>query len=709
MELTTRLSALATIALLSGTAHSAVPHVFSAGGLAKASEVNDNFDNLDARIESILEIGRHGHLTEVNADCDADAGALKAALADLPIAGNAVIHFSGACEGPITLARDNTRLQGSDGSSIVAGDDAIPAEPFGPDDGFEMSQRYVVDARASNLSLGNTRIIAQDSKRALRVAYTSMLFLEGHVVLDASASTDDWHAVAVANNAMLGASYLDEELGIEGSLLVKGNAQSRVIDVRNNSHFSIWGGPLTIEAGSADGLFCWQSGTCSIRSNIVHLSTTAEAEYGLRFGGGKSNLSAETVDVHGFERALAIYNNGSLWSGDSNWNTDGDIEVSGNSTLQFRGNDDDDASRTIIAQRIQAHSGSELEIEGYASVSASDATDPDNARIQAGRGSLVTLRDIDSINAARVQAYHNASLELENIAELNAQRVHVGENSSAAIRDVIATITEQTGVSNSSQVEIRDSNTATDGEADGVSETQWSTAELYVGDASALEIRADALVVAGHISVHQASSLRFDQAQLQLNAALQLDAMPYSTLLAARANSALRIEDSVVQVLNAADTFTETFSGENGEQNIAINGRLQVEDNATLNIDNSTVELDFIDVHSGAVARVEGIVFPWTRASSHSLVNYNNYDQHLALTGHFEADVWQRSDIRFGGLFTLSTPQIKAYTSENSSIAVSLKEGSTGTLNLSCVDADNAGEYVVDAASTDRYERCEND
>ena len=97
-----------------------VPHTFSDGGSAVASEVNENFSYLEERINSLDSL-QSGDRQEISVDCSADTTALAKYLHwdsdDFGKYEYTTFLLTGTCDGPIYIYGDGVRLQSADDNS----------------------------------------------------------------------------------------------------------------------------------------------------------------------------------------------------------------------------------------------------------------------------------------------------------------------------------------------------------------------------------------------------------------------------------------------------------------------------------------------------------------------------------------------------------------------------------------------------------------
>lgn len=90
---------------------SEVPHSFKSGQAAKASEVNENFRDMDQRIGSLKErydLAIKNDLA-INVDCNVDPQALASAIAE---GYQAITVTDGACNGDLRISRQSVRITG---------------------------------------------------------------------------------------------------------------------------------------------------------------------------------------------------------------------------------------------------------------------------------------------------------------------------------------------------------------------------------------------------------------------------------------------------------------------------------------------------------------------------------------------------------------------------------------------------------------------
>ncbi|USD67655.1 hypothetical protein [Vibrio sp. SCSIO 43136] len=141
------LLAVAVGQALAFNTYAAVPHTFSSGTAAKASEVNANFTNLDERISS-LEQGTDAYTT-VAIDCASDSKALFNAVNDARNANTRyTFNISGDCDG-IEAQRVDIKIVG-DGSATIG---EIPLDDVDGEAMFIAEQSTV---RLENVTLTGT-------------------------------------------------------------------------------------------------------------------------------------------------------------------------------------------------------------------------------------------------------------------------------------------------------------------------------------------------------------------------------------------------------------------------------------------------------------------------------------------------------------------------------------------------------------------------
>jgi hypothetical protein len=100
-KLATRLALVTAVAALPNISSAAVPHTFAAGDPIRASEVNDNNNNLDQRLSRI----ESSTTQTVAVDCSGDANALK----NITLMKYTTYVLTGMCNGPIEILDGNRR------------------------------------------------------------------------------------------------------------------------------------------------------------------------------------------------------------------------------------------------------------------------------------------------------------------------------------------------------------------------------------------------------------------------------------------------------------------------------------------------------------------------------------------------------------------------------------------------------------------------
>jgi len=108
------LATLLSTITMANTSHAQVPNIFSDGEPAVASEVNDNFSNLDGRVTELENATTNPNVVDV--DCSTDS--ITDALNNAPAAGQLTVNISGSCNETVIITRSNTSLVGAEGASI---------------------------------------------------------------------------------------------------------------------------------------------------------------------------------------------------------------------------------------------------------------------------------------------------------------------------------------------------------------------------------------------------------------------------------------------------------------------------------------------------------------------------------------------------------------------------------------------------------------
>jgi hypothetical protein len=255
-------AATAALALLTAT-HAAALTTFTAGTPAKASEVNDNFAELDGRITA-LEAQHTGDTVAV--DCSGDANALNTALASA--SGGDTLVITGTCAGPVRVRPSGITLQaatpGVDGISSAGNDDPVL---------FVMGQRATVDGLLLNATVASG---------------STGLF----VARAASATADNLYVTGATNSAIAGRA---------GSLQIRNTTN---ID----SLLAVDGGAVRILSGNGGFMLgAYRNGTIEIHRDAAGSSfATIEAADG---GQVRSRDAGTNITVNG---QLGVYRTSSM-------------------------------------------------------------------------------------------------------------------------------------------------------------------------------------------------------------------------------------------------------------------------------------------------------------------------------------------------------------------------------------------------------------
>ncbi|MGR5500225.1 hypothetical protein ACQKP3_05835 [Vibrio sp. DNB22_10_4] len=324
------LATLISHTIAAGT-FAAVPHTFSAGSPALASEVNENFSQLDSRLEALegSEANSNSYIT-VQLDCSENAKALVEALEGTRNSSAQMEYqISGACEGA-EIARADVRIDGSGNASITEGDDM---------DGESLFIDAQANVRLSNLTLEGTLFVRNSSNLRLE-----------NVVLPMPAENDDEYEP----NIYMRTSYLRINTGSINnlSLLLNRNASADIRSaVTGNAYQVVADGNSTIVIQSETATYDTVE---AVASSFVHShgNLIADDLYASR----GSAIEASSLQVTDF---VDIWGNSHLYvHGDVTVGTgsDGRFNVFQNSAAQVAGN--------LSAGEMECSNSSSFDIDG---------------------------------------------------------------------------------------------------------------------------------------------------------------------------------------------------------------------------------------------------------------------------------------------------------------------------------------------------------
>ncbi|WP_418642343.1 hypothetical protein ACNUDM_20605 [Vibrio chaetopteri] len=311
-------------------AFAAVPNTFSAGSPALASEVNENFSQLDSRLTALEGSESDSYIT-VEVDCSENAKALVEAFEGSRNS-NAQMEYliSGSCEGA-EIARADVRIDGSGSASITEGEDM---------DGESLFIDAQSNVRLSNLTLEGTLFVRNNSN----------LRLEDVTLPTPVISGDEYDP-----NIYIRTSYLRINSGsIDNlSLLLNRNASA---DIRS----AVIGNAFQVVADGNSTLVI-QSDTATydtveaIGSSFVHSQGSVLVADDLYASRG-SSIEANSLQVTDF---VDIWGNSHLYvQGDVTVGTEGNgrFNVFQNSAAQVSGN--------LSAGEMECSNSSSFDVDG---------------------------------------------------------------------------------------------------------------------------------------------------------------------------------------------------------------------------------------------------------------------------------------------------------------------------------------------------------
>ncbi|NOH81635.1 hypothetical protein F0231_18015 [Vibrio sp. RE86] len=314
--------------ILASSASAAVPNTFSSGTPALASEVNENFSDLDTRV-SDLENSATDAYTTVGVDCDDDSTALATALEDSRnTSTRTTYNITGTCDA-VEITRNDVRIDGGGTASIAAFDD--------PDwDGESVFIDGQSNVRLQNLTLEGTVIARNNSNVRFE-----------NVVLPTGVPDGDEYVI----NVDIRTSYLRINGGSINNLALRASRNSTV-DVKDSV------------TGSADQVMSDVNSSVVIDNDTVNLGIVEAI--------GSSFIFANAINA-----SKVVSEGGSVVEADA-MTVSGNIEAYGNSRLAVWG----DASVTgevlvsknssfsvsdgggLTASTLECQFGSTFDIEG---------------------------------------------------------------------------------------------------------------------------------------------------------------------------------------------------------------------------------------------------------------------------------------------------------------------------------------------------------
>ena len=315
-----------------------VPHTFTDGGSAVASEVNENFSYLEERINS-LDSSQSGDRQEISADCSADTRALAKYLywdgEDFGKYEYTTFLLTGICDGPIYIYGDGVRLQSAD-----EGSKATLQLP----DNLEDPERYLV------------RIEGADDVR-LR-----------NLVIDASSySHSDYEGDNIATVSVRRSFVEIEDTKIDGGITaVDVTADSRVIFEGENSleNFHQMGLNIWSDASVESNGFISIIGKNSVNMSGNWFAAVSVSSSSLLSLNAGSDIEIPNTSDSSFN-IIYLNKNSSLefnnYSGDAIHTVQGDVSISDVGVLQMGGG-------TTVNGMVYNASGSVMDMSNSALV-----------------------------------------------------------------------------------------------------------------------------------------------------------------------------------------------------------------------------------------------------------------------------------------------------------------------------------------------------
>ncbi|OLQ90820.1 hypothetical protein BIY21_02065 [Vibrio ponticus] len=310
--------------LVTISAFAAVPNTFTSGTPALASEVNENFTDLDSRLAAIEEV-----YATVDLDCGTDADALVDALdSDRNATVRTTYNVTGNCNGTY-ITRSDVVIDG-DGSATILGNYNEYGESL-----------YI--EKQSNVRLRDINL-----QGTLTVTSNSTARLEGVTFATPVIESNDDGGVDYLPNLDIRSAYLRIQSGSLDNVSLHANKNSAVeirSDVTGNAFQVVADGNSTIVTKSNAGVGLVEAiGTSSIFAAALN-ATEVIAE-------GGSYIEVDSINASGRGEAygnsrIAVWGNASFaeefyLNGNSSLEVDGDfssdtLECQFNSTMKIQG------------------------------------------------------------------------------------------------------------------------------------------------------------------------------------------------------------------------------------------------------------------------------------------------------------------------------------------------------------------------------------
>jgi hypothetical protein len=105
------LTALVSAFSMANISYADVPNTFASGEPAVASEINENFSDLDSKITSLKTATDSSILTTINVDCSTDS--INESIAEAGAAEHLIVNITGNCEERVLITRSGVSLVGT--------------------------------------------------------------------------------------------------------------------------------------------------------------------------------------------------------------------------------------------------------------------------------------------------------------------------------------------------------------------------------------------------------------------------------------------------------------------------------------------------------------------------------------------------------------------------------------------------------------------
>jgi len=286
-----------------GSLNAAVPHTFAKGNKAVATEVNENFDDLDQRISSLESTATK----TVAVDCSVNSTALK----DLTLTPNTTYVLTGICDGQIVVGAGlgTIRIEGDatgvkdDGITLPTGEtdgDTVFASIYGTDS-VRLNLKNLTISAANYNSANDLYISAIGSYRGAHVTLTQVDVVGG----DEGVGAGNTGTVSIFEGVHITGF---SRHGIDSS-------RASVIRVFNTVEIV---GDINSDSDVSEAVVAHQGGVISF-SNDGNPSTmhNIEPASGPNISIANDNTAAVSAFQNGTIRIVDADITGVLWSGES--------------------------------------------------------------------------------------------------------------------------------------------------------------------------------------------------------------------------------------------------------------------------------------------------------------------------------------------------------------------------------------------------------